>query len=846
MERRMKTSPGTAVSVSVLRTITGAWREHRGRVAVSVLAIALGVALGYAVHLINQVAVSEFGQAVQTLSGEADLVIRGPQAGFDERLYATVAADPEVAVASPIVEVDARVVGRDALLKIVGLDVFRAGLIQPGLVGEGGEALDTLRDDVIFLNAYASDWLNKAPGDTVAVQVGLGQVKLRVAGTIRAEGYRLPLAIMDIAGAQWRLERLGRLTRIDVRLRPGANAEDFRRRVGGVLPSGVVIETPQASIDSGTRLSRSYRVNLNVLALVALFTGGLLVFSAQALAVVRRRPYLALLRVLGMKRSSVLRGLLVEAGVIGAVGAGIGILLGYGLARFVLRVMGPDLGSGFFRGLEARLSVDPVPVIVFFALGIVVAVLGSLAAAREAARADPARALKAGDEQRAFARLERVAPGVALVAAGALATRAPAVGDLPIFGYVAIGLVLVGTILLIPRIARVVFRALPTPRTPAMTLALLQLRGAPGQATVSLASIVASVSLLVAMAIMVGSFRDSLDAWLGRVLPADLYLRAGVLSDTGYISQETQQALAALPGVSAVDFVRREDILLDPARPRVALLARTLDEADPTRGLPLVGKPLAADSGGLPELWASEIAADLYGFTPGRVVEIPLAGRGVRFRVAGIWRDYVRQEGALVLDRARYIALTGDRKANDGALYLAPGVSREAVARLVAERVPGADKLEMVLPAEIRSRSLRAFDRTFAVTYALEAVALAIGLMGLSASFGSLVLTRRREFGMLRHIGVMRRQIGVMLATEGAVVSALGLAVGSAVGWVISLILIHVVNRQSFHWSMELHVPWLPLALFTAVMLVLASITAVASGRQAMSGDVVRAVKEDW
>lgn len=200
----------------------------------------------------------------------------------------------------------------------------------------------------------------------------------------------------------------------------------------------------------------------------------------------------------------------------------------------------------------------------------------------------------------------------------------------------------------------------------------------------------------------------------------------------------------------------------------------------------------------------------------------------------------------MVLDRERYIALTGDRKANDGALNLAPGASREAVTRLIAERVPGADKLEIVLPAEIRSRSLRAFDRTFAVTYALEAVALAIGLMGLSASFGSLVLTRRREFGMLRHIGVMRRQIGAMLATEGAVVSALGLAVGSAVGWAISLILIHVVNRQSFHWGMELHVPWLPLALFTAVMLVLASVTAVASGRQAMSGDAVRAVKEDW
>ncbi len=840
--------PGTRslAPVSTLRAITGAWLEHKGRVAISVLAIALGVALGYAVHLVNQVAVGEFAQAVQTLAGEADILVRGPQAGFDERLFATIAADPQVAVASPIVEADARVAGRDALLKIIGIDVFRAGLIQPGLVGDGGEALDTLRDDVIFLNAHASQWLQAARGDTVTVQVGLRELTLRVAGSVRADGYRLPLAIMDIAGAQWRLERLGRLTRIDVRLRPGANVDEFRRRVARALPPGVVMETPQASVDSGTRLSRSYRVNLNVLALVALFTGGLLVFSAQALAVVRRRPYLALLRVLGARRSAVLHGLLVEAGVIGAAGAGIGLLLGYVLAQLVLRVLGPDLGSGFFRGLEARLAAEPWAAIVYFALGVAVAMLGSLAAAREAARADPADALRSGDEQRAFARLERVAPGLTIVIVGALAALLPPVGGLPIFGYVAIGLVLVGIILLIPRIARVALHAMPVPRALTTTLALLQLRGAPGQATVSLAAIVASVSLLVAMAIMVGSFRVSLDAWLGRVLPADLYLRAGALSDTGYLSAEAQRALEALPGVGRVDFVRREDILLDSTRPRVALLARTLDDSDPTRGLPLVGKPIAPEPGGPPELWASEIAADLYGFTPGRLVEIPLAGRSVRFRVAGVWRDYVRQQGALVLDRNLYIALTGDAKANDGGVFLAPGASREAVARLVAERVPGGDRLEISLPAEIRSRSLRAFDRTFAVTYALEAVALVIGLMGLSASFGSLVLTRRREFGMLRHIGVTRRQIGAMLATEGAVVSALGLAVGSAVGWVISLILIHVVNRQSFHWGMDLHVPWLPLAVFTAVMLVLASVTAVASGRQAMSGDAVRAVKEDW
>ncbi len=132
------------------------------------------------------------------------------------------------------------------------------------------------------------------------------------------------------------------------------------------------------------------------------------------------------------------------------------------------------------------------------------------------------------------------------------------------------------------------------------------------------------------------------------------------------------------------------------------------------------------------------------------------------------------------------------------------------------------------------------------MTYALELAAVVIGLVGLSSSFGALALARRREFGVLRHIGMTRRQIGTMLATEGFIVSAIGLAVGMILGFVVSLILIHVVNRQSFHWGMDLSLPWPALAGFAAVLLAFSTVTALASGRQAMSEDAVRAVKEDW
>ncbi|MGH8315975.1 MAG: ABC transporter permease, partial [Steroidobacterales bacterium] len=170
----------------------------------------------------------------------------------------------------------------------------------------------------------------------------------------------------------------------------------------------------------------------------------------------------------------------------------------------------------------------------------------------------------------------------------------------------------------------------------------------------------------------------------------------------------------------------------------------------------------------------------------------------------------------------------------------------EQVARAIARDVPGGARLEVATPGEIRDVSLKAFDRTFAVTYALELAAVVIGLFGLSSSFGALVLSRRREFGVLRHIGMTRRQIGAMLATEGLIVSSIGLVVGLGLGWLISLVLIHVVNRQSFHWGMELFVPWVPLAGSALFVLTLSTITALASGRQAMSNEVVLAVKDDW
>jgi putative ABC transport system permease protein len=341
---------------------------------------------------------------------------------------------------------------------------------------------------------------------------------------------------------------------------------------------------------------------------------------------------------------------------------------------------------------------------------------------------------------------------------------------------------------------------------------------------------------------MVASFRSSVDDWLGAVLPAELYFRTSHAGETGWIDPALEAQVRALPQVERAVFLRTGRIQLDPSRPAVALIAR--DAAGLAR-FPLLGVQYERKKDDPPPAWVSEAVSDLYGFLPGTEIQIPLNGKLFKFVVVGTWRDYARQHGAIVIERETYAALSGDRRANDAGLWLKPGVSAEAaVAALRA--LPGGRVLDISGPGEIRRASLAIFDRSFAVTYALEAVAVLVGLFGLSSSVGAIVLARRREFGMLRHLGMTRAQIGAMLAAEGGLLALLGVAVGLALGGAISLVLIHVVNRQSFNWSMDVHLPYGLLLGLSLLLILLSSLTAFVSGREATGMGPVRAVKEDW
>jgi putative ABC transport system permease protein len=822
-------------------------REQPGRFLVTVLALALGVALGSSVYLVNTSALNEFGLATKRLVGEADIVVRGPREGFPEQVFVDLARNAAVSALSPVLELEVALSGGGETLKVLGLDPFRAATLQPAIIGEVGEGVFKLFDPgTIYLSSSAARELKLSRGDSLQVIVGSTAKELRVLGILSQDTYPQPLGVMDIASAQWTFNAVGRLNRIDVRLAPGTDVDLFRKNLGAALPAGVVAIAPQVERDRAVTVTKAYRVNLNMLALVALFTGAFLVFSTQSLSVLRRRRSLALLRALGVTQTQLRNALLGEGLALGVLGSLAGVVLGMFFAALVLRYLTADLGNGQLRAVGASLHTAPLQLLGFLSIGIVVAGIGAWVPARNAARQSPARALKGGDGAYLVVGRSSWRLGIGLLVVGSVLAWLPPVAGLPLFGYAAIAALLFGAVLLVPTITMKGLKLAPRTHRIVLDTAVLQLRENVGMSALSLASIIVSFSLMVAMAIMIYSFRVSFDHWLGKLLPADVQLREPFGNDTAFWSKGDQAKLRAVSGVARAEFRRTRQVLLDPARAPVTLIARGADDADAAAQLPLVVSAPPAPGNGTPKAWISEALQDLYGFKVGDTLKIPLAGGTHEFTVAGVWRDYARLSGSVVVSRHAYTAATGDDGANEGSIWLDTGADAGAIEKALRLAVDNGNVLEITSSTALHERSLRIFDRAFAVTYALEVIAVIIGLTGVSFAASSTALARRAEFGMLRHIGMLRRQIIAMLADEGVLTATFGVVYGLALGLALSLVLVYVINRQSFNWSIDLSVPVWQLALLSAALVAAAAVTAIWSGRAALSQDAVRAVREDW
>ena len=852
--------------------LTSAFRAQRGRWLIAGLTVALGIGLAVAIHTVNRSALSEFGRALDTVNGQASAQLVATSGDFSDALLdGVVSRQKELGIraVSPVLERAAQPV------RVLGLDIFQAGRVTSALLPAVSEEqrMRVFDPDAIFLSATALKELGVIVGDDLNLSFGGIRQTFKVAGLVPGVSGQ-SLAVMDLGVAQWRLGGLGQLSRLDIQLVDGASAKDLAVALKN-LNIGLTLVTANDRDRRMSNLSRAYRVNLSVLALVALFTGAFLVFTTISFSVLRQQSELALLSVLGAGRTWLFGLVLTQALVVAAVGGLLGIGLGLGVASVLLRVMGGDLGAGYFSTTVPPLDIDVPLLFGFWLLSLFVGAVAGYFPARAATAGSPVSQLRAGATERMLKPVLNARLAVVLALSSLVLTLIPPIDGLPLAAYLSIAFLLFAGIALMPSLVKQFFtwlaHVIPSEGaraiSPSLTLALWRLAQAPASAAGLIAGVVAALALTVAMVVMVASFRDSVTQWLDKVLPADLYAsltrsdlnNAPGQDPTSYSSDASGQdpaslhRLAAVPGIARVEFTLQQKLLFRPEQPEVMLIARPVPNNRAAKVLPLTGdlstQPMGTKDS-LPEVFVSEALLDLYGWKPGETHTLPVkakSGEYLSVWVAGVFRDYGRQHGSVVMDISVYQALTQDRRRTDIALWLTPEANSTEVLERVRTQFASFKALEFRSSTDLRALSLTIFDRSFAMTYALEVAALLVALFTVAAGFAGQALLRQKEFALVQQLGQSSSQLTQWISFESGLLLALAACWGTLLGLLMSQVLIHRVNPQSFHWTMETSLPTVAIVVLILVTVLLGMLAAVwAAKRNLNAKQLALSLREDW
>jgi len=810
------------------------------RLGLMVLAVGLGVAVVLAIELAGNAAAGSFHSSMESLAGDNDLEVVA-SGGVPEAVLATLATQPYPLRISPRIEDFAVDTRTRETLPLIGLDLIAEGNRYFSLLDSdtaNSKRKETVEESVRDLESPESVWVSagigKRPGEHISLLINDRVLDCVVRGVIPATSGNEHAILMDIAGAQRALNRFGRVDRILIKLPANSNPERWQKQLSGVLPSGVEVRPQGAGTEENRKMLAAFRWNLRLLSYIALVVGAFLIYNTISVSVVRRRSEIGIVRALGVDRRDVLTAFLGEAACLGLAGALVGLPLGRIMAGGAVKLMAATVESLYVSSRPGAIALTPDSLALALLIGVGVAVVSALSPAREAMQVSPVDAMAQGRrEYLARSHKERdLAIAGALGGFAALAARLPAVAGKPFFGYFAAVLLIAAAAYAMPAlvnfISGIAAGVLGKLLGVEAMLASRSLAASLRRTSVLVGALATAVAMMVSVGIMVGSFRQTVVSWMSHQLPADLYLRpAGNPAADRHptISAELVEKIAALPGVAGVDRLRAYEISYDGMPATLATVdlrvPRTNRNAEFFSGRP--ANEVLEQLRGKSNVVVSEPFTYKHRVKTGDTITLSLGADRASFRIVDVYSDYASERGYILMDRDVLLKYLPDAEPTNLAVFVAPDADAAEVRKEILETAAG-HRILIFSNGELRMEAVRIFDRTFAITYALEAVAVVVAVMGIAGALIALVIDRRRELGLLRFLGASSGQIRKMVLVEAGLLGLLANLAGFVLGYFLSLILVFVINKQSFGWTIRFH--W-PVAVLVGALTVVYAATVI-------------------
>ncbi len=815
-------------------------RQRPIRSVLAILGVAIGVSAWLAIRLANVEVYRAFEESVDTVVGKASIQVTGESGRLDEHILPTIRTHSAVMTANPVLRIAGTGTGENSQKKpmmIVGLDLLEYWSREPMVISGQERTRINLKDLVaensVFIgHAFAADW-NVNVGDPIEVEVDHRRYHLVVRGILTAsksDHRRFDhLVVMDIAAAQSLFGLEGRLDQVNLILGSDYSVQEVMQQLQVLLPANINVGRPIQRNQQVESMLKVFQFNLTALSTVGLLVGLFLVYNTISFSVVQHRREIGILRTVGMSRTQVSLLFMTEAAVVGLIGSVVGCGLGFMMARLMVSLVSQSVTDLYAAVTIGSMSLPFAMIVEGSVIGLGVALVGALRPCLNASGTQPVRALAPGDYEAETKTKEGFwawGAGALFLLAALMSVPGPVQG-IPVFGYGAALCLLLGCTLLGPiairGLTRIKMWAFGS-RLPIMgTLAVEQIARSPGRNSVTLSALAIGLAIMVGVGGMIGSFRHTVELWIDQTIIADLIVAPNSWMDgsdteerTVALSLEFVPFVQAVPGVLAVDPYRQVQVPYEKGT--IALATRNLnlhatysrylfEEGDSSEIL----RRAVAESGVI----VSEVLARRLGLTVGDHLQL-VTGKGkISFPVLGKFYDYATDGGKVVMDETVYHQFWNDRQASVLAVYLEPQEDPGEVRRRIEEVLVAKQPVVTISQTELRTDILAIFDRTFRVTYVLEFIALSVALLGIVNTLVTAILERQREIATLRAIGASVRQIQRMILWESGFLAFLGALLGVAGGSALSVLLVKVINRQSFGWTIQWMIP--PMTVLEAV-----------------------------